>query len=562
MDRYPPSLRRALYRLSLGDNIVPAGGVYTRTALRVAPFYERFGLQFTWDIPYSARGVATVGRRPDLARGFVENMLDFQEQDGPDRGMVARHMHRDGHMAGQDGSQVPMLAWLAMEVDACEPDDAFLARVYPKLAMHVDWWQSPRRDHDGDGLSEYGGSTTTFVAYESGHDYSPERDLVMGEPTPASDDGLVHEPIADVFLNSCLWMELDALVRMSARVDAGSTPAWLARRDALAARMNEAMWDGDVGGFFPVVRRDLCAAQPRVYRHTPAMLMPMWAGFASEEQARAIVETLRGRRRGYPQWDGAMTVRLGSQLYNGYQVVTDGLHPSRGAGAAAGGVELAPSGFVARFGADRGPAAAAFPRMEASVRVARAQAGASLRLTMTDRNGEVHPFLALDAVQPGAVEGRAGHDTMAHLPGDGPHWIPGIRELRLDAPGCDVEEVELRWFRVEHKGLLSPYGIKSNHPLDGKHPAPGAPTEFWSGTIWGPHQLHTCQALMRYGEVELATAIARAFCDAVATAYAAGGDAFEHLSHEDGCGLGTGRYTWTAGVALQLMEELVDRDVE
>src|SRR5579884_217090 len=562
MDRYPPSLRRALYRLSLGDNIVPAGGVYTRTALRVAPFYERFGLQFTWDIPYSARGVATVGRRPDLARGFVENMLDFQEQDGPDRGMVARHMHRDGHMAGQDGSQVPMLAWLAMEVDACEPDDAFLARVYPKLAMHVDWWQSPRRDHDGDGLSEYGGSTTTFVAYESGHDYSPERDLVMGEPTPASDDGLVHEPIADVFLNSCLWMELDALVRMSARVDAGSTPAWLARRDALAARMNEAMWDGDVGGFFPVVRRDLCAAQPRVYRHTPAMLMPMWAGFASEEQARAIVETLRGRRRGYPQWDGAMTVRLGSQLYNGYQVVTDGLHPSRGAGAEAGGEELAPSGVVAGFGADRGPAAAAFPRMEASVRVARAQAGASLRLTMTDRNGEVHPFLALDAVQPGAVEGRAGHDTMAHLPGDGPHWIPGIRELRLDAPGCDVEEVELRWFRVEYKGLLSPYGIKSNHPLDGKHPAPGAPTEFWSGTIWGPHQLHTCQALMRYGEVELATAIARAFCDAVATAYAAGGDAFEHLSHEDGCGLGTGRYTWTAGVALQLMEELVDRDVE
>src|SRR5581483_7539190 len=82
------------------------------------------------------------------------------------------------------------------------------------------------------------------------------------------------------------------------------------------------------------------------------------------------------------------------------------------------------------------------------------------------------------------------------------------------------------------------------------------------GDDLGPHQLHACQALLRYGEVELATAIARAFCDAVATAYAAGGDAFEHLSHEDGCGLGTGRYTWTAAVALQLMEELVDRDVE
>jgi hypothetical protein len=48
----------------------------------------------------------------------------------------------------------------------------------------------------------------------------------------------------------------------------------------------------------------------------------------------------------------------------------------------------------------------------------------------------------------------------------------------------------------------------------------------------------------------------------VATSYAAGGDAFEHISHEDGRGLGTGRYTWTAAVALMLMEELVDRDVE
>lgn len=562
MDRYPPSLRRALYRLSLSDNIVSPGGVYTRPAMRVAPFYEQFGLQFTWDIPYSARAVATVGRRPDLARGFVENMLDFQDQDGPDRGMVARHVHRDGHMAGQDGSQAPMLAWLAMEVDACEHDDSFLQRVYPKLAMHVDWWQSPRRDVDRDGLSEYGGSTTTFVAYESGHDYSPERDLVLGEPAPVGDDGLVHEPIADVFLNSCLHMELDALARVADRVDPQASARWRARRDALAARMQDAMWDAHIGGFFPVVRRDLCGAQPRVYRHTPAMLMPMWAGFATEQQAREIVATMLGRRRGYPHWDGAMTVCLGDHLYHGYQVVTDALHPSRGAGAAAGGVEITPAGFVARFGADRGPASAAFPRLEASVHVAAAAPGASLRLTMTDRDGTVRPFLALDAVQPGTHEGKAGHDTMAHVSEAAPHWIPGIRELRLDAPGCTVDEVELRWFRMEHKGLLSPYGIKSNHPLDGKHPAPGAPTEFWSGTIWGPHQLHACQALMRYGEVELATAIARAFCDAVASSYAAGGDAFEHLSHEDGGGLGTGRYTWTAAVALQLMEELVDRDVE
>ena len=38
MSRYPQSLRRALYKLALEDNIVPAQGVYSRPAMRVAPF--------------------------------------------------------------------------------------------------------------------------------------------------------------------------------------------------------------------------------------------------------------------------------------------------------------------------------------------------------------------------------------------------------------------------------------------------------------------------------------------------------------------------------------------
>jgi glycogen debranching enzyme len=506
--------------------------------------------------------VATVGRRPDLARGFVENMLDLQVSDGPDLGMIPRHMTRDGGMAGQDGSQVPMLAWLSMEIDAADGDDDFLARVYPKLADHVDWWQSPRRDVDRDGLCEYAGSTTTYVAYESGHDYSPERDLVMGEPTPPAPDGLVHEPLADVFLNCCLHAELDAMARIANRVAAHTAAGWRERRDALARRIDDAMWDAEIGGFFPVIRRDLCPVQPRVYHHTPAMLMPLWAGIATPEQARETIRTLLGRRRGYPRWDGFMSVRLGAHLYNGYQVVSDALHPSRGHGAAAGGVELTRDGMLLRFGADRGPAYAAFPRLEGSVQVAHAQPHASLRLVMTDREGTEHTVVSADNVTAGRHDGAAGHDTMAHLPDDGPHWIPGIRELRLVARGCEVSEVTLRWFRMHHDGLLSPYGVKSNHPLDGKHPAPGAPTEFWSGTVWGPHQLHTCHALLRYGEVELATACARAFCDAVATSYAAGGDAFEHISHEDGRGLGTSGYTWTAAVALMLMEELLDCDVE
>jgi hypothetical protein len=562
--RYPASLRRALWKLGLEDNIVPAAGAYPRPAMRVAPYYTPFGVQFVWDLPYSAYAVARVTGDIELCRGFVENMLLFTIDDGPDAGMVMRSVTVDGDQAGQQGTQVPMLTWLARELHRMEPDQSFVERVYPKLAAFIDWWQSPRRDFDGDGLSEYGGTTPTFVAYESGHDFSPERDLVMGEPTAVSDDGLVHEPIADVFLNSCLYVELDALADFAALVDAARADEWRARRDALAARMREAMWDERVGGFFPVVRRDLCASQPRVYRHTPALLQPLWAGLATADEAARTVETLLARPRNYPYSRGVLEIRLDPSLYGGYQVVTDGLHPSRGEGAAAGGVDLTADGFVLLFGSDRGPGAAGYRRLGVHVDVASVDSP-DARVVVEVEDGLGHVYRPVD-VKPSVADGAGAKtysDMLGNNPWDSPGrrtWTSGLRRIELSAPGCTVTSVKVLYDDVEQSGLLSPFGIKSAHPLDGKHPAPGAPTDFWSGTIWGPHQFHGCYGLRQYGHEDLARACARAFCDATALSYAAGGEAFEHLSHETGRGLGTFGYTWGAAVALVLMADFTDTD--
>lgn len=559
--RYPASLRRALWRKGLEENIIPPLGRYTRPAMRVAPYYEPFGIQFVWDLPYSVPAVARVTGDIALCRGFVENMLDFAHDDGPDKGMVPRSVSAEGHQAGQDGSQTPLLAWLARELHRMEPDDGFLRRVYPKLAAFVDWWQSPRRDVDGDGLSEFGGSTPMYVAFESGHDFSPERDLVMGEPTAPGEDGLVHEPIADVFLNSCLYVELDALADIAAVVDRPALGKWLWRRDELAARMNEAMWDEEIGGFFPVVRRDLCETQPRVYRHTPALLQPLWAGLATEAQAARTIDLLLSRPRQYPRWRGRMRIKLDPSSYCHYQVITDGLHPSRGNGRAAGGVWLTAGGLAATFGADRGPATAPFRRFGIEVDVAAVEhPGMHLAVEVEDGTGEVMRVVDTRVDGPGRFEGAVGVGQ-----GGSPRalaWINGLRRVELIAPGVTVNSLDVFYNDVAQSGLLSPFGIKSAHPLDGKHPAPGAPTEFWSGTIWAPHQFHGCHALARYGHEDLARACARAFCDAAAVSYAGGGDAFEHLSHETGRGLGTSGYTWTAAVALMLMADFCDDDLD
>jgi hypothetical protein len=543
----------------LDENILPPQGAYRRPIMRVAPYYEFAGVQFVWALPYSALAVARVGGRPDLARGFIENMLDFALSGGPDQGQIMRSVTFQGDQYTQTGTQTPLLAWLTRAVDQIQPDDAFLGRVYPGLAAFIDWWQSPRRDVDGDGLSEFAGTTPTFVAYESGHDYSPERDLVMGEPTPPSADGLVHEPFADVFLNACLYAELDALASMAARVDPGRAPEWVRRRDALAARMQAAMWDEEVGGFFPVIRRDLCPSQPRVYRQTPALMQPLWAGLAAQAQADRTVTTLLGTPRAYPRYDGIMTMRLSPDLYHGYQVVTDGLHPSRGHGSAAGGVEVNDSGCVLRFGEDRGPAHAAFNRLGIDVTVADVGHDAIVVVQIEDGRGRCDQVLSAHPTAPSVVDWTFTPNPLVFP--DAKPWVPGLRRIEVRHRRCRVTELRVYYGRFDRAGLLSRFGLKSAHPLDGKHPALGAPTSFWPGTIWGPHNLHACYGLARYGHDELARAVARAYCDAVAAAYAAGGDAFEHFSHENGHGLGTGRYTWGAAVALVLMEDFVDTDV-
>ena len=331
---------------------------------------------------------------------------------------------------------------------------------------------------------------------------------------------------------------------------------WESRRDALATRMREVMWCDEIGGFFPVVRRDLCATQPRVYRHTAALLQPLWAGLATAGEAARTIATVRRAPREYPLWDGLLSIRLGDDRYHGYQVVTDGLHPGRGTGPAAGGVELRDDGLVARFDRDRGPANVTFRRLEVDVDVRGGEG--PVRVEIVDGEGTVYTPVAVDADGPGTFTGLVGDDPWATPTRR--RQAKGLTEVRVTAPGVDVADVRLRYSDFRQLSLLSPFGLKSAHPLDGKHPGPGAPAEFWSGTIWGPHQLHACQALVRYGEDDLARAVARAFCDATATSYASGGDAYEHLSHEDGRGLGVPRYTWGAAVALTLMDELLDAE--
>jgi hypothetical protein len=154
--------------------------------------------------------------------------------------------------------------------------------------------------------------------------------------------------------------------------------------------------------------------------------------------------------------------------------------------------------------------------------------------------------------------GRAPQVSFGDVTGPPRQPLHGITRLAFRARSAAVtlRAVEVTWARQRGAGLLSRYGVRSLHPLDGKFPAGAAPTHYWSGTVWAPYMWHACHALEMAGRHELAVEQSRAFRAGIRDAFRQGVVAPEHVCDQTGMGLGAPRQAWTAAVALLLDEEL------
>jgi glycogen debranching enzyme len=177
------------------------------------------------------------------------------------------------------------------------------------------------------------------------------------------------------------------------------------------------------------------------------------------------------------------------------------------------------------------------------------EADQPVQVRLTDSTGCTAS--ATDLLEVGGVAGPPPPDAPLH----------GLRELEVHAPqGAVVRRVTVDYSRPAGQGLLARYGLRSNHPLDGKSPVTGAPTHYWSGTVWAPYAWHAAHALAGCGESELAQELARGYLDGVRRAFALGRVAPEHHCADTGTGMGADRQAWTAAVALLLAEELLGEE--
>ncbi|AXT21132.1 trehalase [Flavobacteriaceae bacterium AU392] len=142
---------------------IPAGEI-KHEGLFPSYHYKWFNGFWSWDSWKHAVGLSFYDT--DLAKKQMKLMFEFQDEDG----FVTDVVYREGGHNYRD-TKPPLSGWAVAKIFEKDQDTSFITYMYPKLKKYHYWWYQ-KRDHDQDGLCEYGSTDGSLIAakWESGMD--------------------------------------------------------------------------------------------------------------------------------------------------------------------------------------------------------------------------------------------------------------------------------------------------------------------------------------------------------------------------------------------------------
>lgn len=254
----------------------------------VIPSYSAAYFNGFWAWDSWKHAVALAHFAPELARDQMRAMFDHQWANG----MVADSVYLDAKENNWRNTKPPLAVWATREIHRATGDTAFVAEMYDKLVRYHRWWFA-ERDHDRNGLAEFGATdgTRLAAAWESGMDNAVRFDeakmLRNGDNAWSLDQESVD-------LNAYLYREkldLAALAGVLGKQD--QRDAWLADAEAMKQRIGARFHDAEAGWFFDA--RLGSGEHIRVFG--PEGWTPLWAGLASEPQAQGVIATMLDPKR-------------------------------------------------------------------------------------------------------------------------------------------------------------------------------------------------------------------------------------------------------------------------
>ena len=248
----------------LHEGIVPSHAAY---------YFVGFWAWDTWR--FSA---ALAKFNPKLAKDNIRAMFDYQQPDG----MIIDCIYTDPAENNARDSKPPLVSWAVDEIFTHTNDTAFISEMYPQLMAYYKWWYN-KRDHNRNGMCEYGSTDGTLeaAAWESGMDNAIRfDDAKMLKNNGAEDAWSMDQESVD--LNAYLALECKLLKKFASIL--GVTfdgPDY-------SSQVADYFFDKEKGFFFDRRLKDGSFIQePGCEAYTP-----LWTEVATADQVKAMLPLL------------------------------------------------------------------------------------------------------------------------------------------------------------------------------------------------------------------------------------------------------------------------------
>ena len=312
--------------ITLTTNWRSAAGAIKHDGIVPSLSYKWFVGMWAWDSWKQA--VATANFDGELAKNNIRALFDYQIKGDDsvrpyDKGTIidAIFYNKDEQRGGEGGnwnernSKPPLAAWAVWNVYKETNDIEFLKEMYPKLVDYHNWWYT-NRDHDKNGIAEYGGMVhpannsedeiILAAAWESGMDNATRFD----KEGFGSDDAGVHVfenkdnngntvgysiNQESVDLNSYLYAEkgfLKSMADILGKTEDSQKYEVEAKNVGEYIRNN--MFDKETGFFYDLqINEDGSEKKLLVNRGKGTEgWMPLWAKVATQDEAELVKENM------------------------------------------------------------------------------------------------------------------------------------------------------------------------------------------------------------------------------------------------------------------------------
>lgn len=220
-----------------------------------------------------------------LAKEQIKAMYDFQKENG----LIADCVYRDTSIEDHNyrNTKPPLSAWAVWKVYQQDKDLNFLKELYPKIIKQHSWWYA-NRDHDKDGICEYGSTDGSVKAakWESGMDNAVRFDNSQILENSKTAFSLNQE---SVDLNAYLYAEKKYLIKISKSLKQKEESAvFKTEAEILKIKIQSQFFDTKTGWFYDT------SLDGKTFIKAMGCegWIPLWAEAATPKQAEAVKKNM------------------------------------------------------------------------------------------------------------------------------------------------------------------------------------------------------------------------------------------------------------------------------